>query len=72
MAVYIETPANPLLTVTDIAEVAEITHKHGKLLIVDNTLLAPYLQRPLTLGADIVTVFPDRGDRYLSKGLYDE
>lgn len=53
-AVYIETPANPLLTVTDIAAVADIAKKAGKLVIVDNTFLTPYLQRPLALGADIV------------------
>lgn len=53
-AVYIETPANPLLTVTDIAAVADVAGKAGKLVIVDNTFLTPYLQRPLTLGADIV------------------
>ncbi len=53
-AVYIETPANPLLTVTDIAAVADVAKKAGKLVIVDNTFLTPYLQRPLTLGADIV------------------
>ncbi|HAG69110.1 MAG TPA: methionine biosynthesis PLP-dependent protein [Lachnospiraceae bacterium] len=53
-AVYIESPANPLLTVTDIAAAAEAAHRHGKLLIVDNTFLTPYLQRPLALGADIV------------------
>lgn len=61
-AVYVESPANPLLTVTDIAAVAEIAHKHGKLLIVDNTFLTPYLQRPLTLGADIVI---HSGTKYL-------
>ena len=53
-AVYVESPANPLLTVTDIAEVAKISRKYNKLLIVDNTFLTPYLQRPLELGADIV------------------
>ena len=53
-AVYIETPANPLLTVTDITAVADVAKKAGKLVIVDNTFLTPYLQRPLTLGADIV------------------
>ena len=53
-AVYVESPANPLLTVTDIAAVSEIAKKHKKLLIVDNTFLTPYLQRPLELGADIV------------------
>lgn len=61
-AVYIETPANPLLTVTDIAAVSEIAHKHDKLVIVDNTFLTPYLQRPLTLGADIVI---HSGTKYL-------
>ncbi|SHK90709.1 cystathionine beta-lyase [Anaerocolumna jejuensis DSM 15929] len=53
-AVFIESPANPLMTVTDIQAVAAIAHKHGKLLIVDNTFMTPYLQKPLTLGADIV------------------
>ncbi len=62
VAVYIETPANPLLTVTDIAAVSEIAHKYGKLVIVDNTFLTPYLQRPLTLGADIVI---HSGTKYL-------
>ncbi|MCR4760036.1 MAG: PLP-dependent aspartate aminotransferase family protein [Oscillospiraceae bacterium] len=53
-AVIIESPANPLMTVTDIAGVAEISHKHGLLVIVDNTFMTPYLQKPLELGADIV------------------
>lgn len=53
-AVLIESPANPLLTVTDIAAVAAEAKKHGALTIVDNTFMTPYLQRPLTLGADIV------------------
>lgn len=53
-AVFIESPANPLLTVTDISAVSKITNAHGTLLIVDNTFMTPYLQRPLTLGADIV------------------
>jgi cystathionine beta-lyase len=53
-AVFIESPANPLLTVTDINAVSEITKKHDILLIVDNTFMTPYLQRPLELGADIV------------------
>ncbi|MCR4688405.1 MAG: PLP-dependent aspartate aminotransferase family protein [Saccharofermentans sp.] len=61
-AVYIETPANPLLTVTDIKKVSEIAKKHGKTVIVDNTFLTPYLQRPLTLGADIVI---HSGTKYL-------
>ncbi len=61
-AIYIETPANPLLTITDIAAVAEIAKKHDKLLIVDNTFLTPYLQRPIELGADIVI---HSGTKYL-------
>ena len=53
-AILIESPANPLLTITDIAAVAAAAKKHGALTIVDNTFMTPYLQRPLTLGADIV------------------
>ena len=52
--VLIESPANPLMTVTDIRMVSEIAKKHGALTIVDNTFMTPYLQRPLDLGADIV------------------
>ncbi len=61
-AIYIETPANPLLTITDIAAVSAIAKKHGKLLIVDNTFLTPYLQRPIEFGADIVI---HSGTKYL-------
>nr|MCR4933102.1 PLP-dependent aspartate aminotransferase family protein [Lachnospiraceae bacterium] len=61
-AIYVESPANPLLTITDIKAVSKISHKHNKLLIVDNTFLTPYLQRPLTLGADIVI---HSGTKYL-------
>lgn len=53
-AVLIESPANPLLTVTDIAKVSEIARRHGALSVVDNTFMTPYLQRPIELGADIV------------------
>lgn len=53
-AIYIETPTNPMMNVTDIAAVAGIAEKHGLLLIVDNTFMSPYLQTPLSLGADIV------------------
>ena len=53
-AVLIESPANPLLTVTDISAVAAAAQRHGALTIVDNTFMTPYLQRPLGLGADIV------------------
>ncbi|MDR2427243.1 MAG: PLP-dependent aspartate aminotransferase family protein [Endomicrobium sp.] len=50
----IETPANPLLTITDIKAAAEIAKKYGVLTIVDNTFMTPYLQKPLLLGADII------------------
>lgn len=52
--VWIETPTNPLLQILDIASLAEVTHKHGAKLAVDNTFASPYLQQPLKLGADIV------------------
>ena len=52
--VYIETPANPTMVVTDIEGVADIAHANGSLLVVDNTFASPYLQRPLDLGADVV------------------
>ncbi len=61
-AVYVESPANPLLTVTDIEKIAKISHDHGKLLIVDNTFMTPYLQQPIVLGADIVI---HSGTKYL-------
>ena len=53
-AVYIETPTNPLLGITDIKAVADIAKKRGVLSIVDNTFYTPYLQRPIELGTDIV------------------
>lgn len=53
-AVLIETPTNPLMMVTDLAAVAEWSREKGVLTIVDNTLMTPFLQRPLELGADIV------------------
>ncbi|HCA54756.1 MAG TPA: methionine biosynthesis PLP-dependent protein, partial [Ruminococcaceae bacterium] len=53
-AILVESPANPLLTVTDLAGVAAIAKKHGILSIVDNTFMTPYLQRPIALGIDIV------------------
>jgi cystathionine beta-lyase/cystathionine gamma-synthase len=52
--VWIETPTNPLMNITDIAAVASITKKAGAILCVDNTFASPYLQNPLNLGADIV------------------
>jgi len=52
--VWIETPTNPLLQLLDIAAIAELAHKSGALLAVDNTFASPYLQQPLRLGADVV------------------
>jgi cystathionine gamma-synthase len=52
--VWVETPTNPLLGITDIAAVAELAHDAGALLVVDNTFASPYLQQPLSLGADAV------------------
>ena len=52
--VWVETPSNPFLLVTDIAAIAALTHEVGGLLIVDNTFATPVLQRPLELGADVV------------------
>ncbi|HWZ11686.1 MAG TPA: PLP-dependent aspartate aminotransferase family protein [Acidobacteriaceae bacterium] len=52
--VHIETPTNPLMALTDIKAVADICHRHGCELSVDNTFLSPYFQRPIELGADIV------------------
>ena len=53
-AIYIETPTNPMMNVIDIRKVSDIAKKHGLLLIVDNTFLSPYFQRPFELGADVV------------------
>ena len=53
-AIYIETPTNPMMNVSDIEKIAQICKKHGLLLIVDNTFLSPYFQNPIQLGADIV------------------
>jgi len=52
--VWIETPTNPLLNVGDIAALADVAHAAGAKLVVDNTFATPYLQQPLTLGADVV------------------
>ncbi len=62
-AVYIETPTNPMMNVTDIERTSEIAKKHNLLLIVDNTFMSPYFQNPLDLGADIVV---HSGTKYLS------
>lgn len=61
-AIYIETPTNPMMHVTDIAATADIAKRHGLLLIVDNTFLSPYFQNPLDLGADLVI---HSGTKYL-------
>jgi cystathionine beta-lyase len=52
--VYLETPTNPLLKIVDITAAAELAHRRGTLLCVDNSTMSPYLQNPLALGADIV------------------
>ena len=61
-AILVESPANPLMTVTDIRGVAELAKLHHVLTIVDNTFMTPHLQKPLTLGADIVL---HSGTKYL-------
>ena len=61
-AVYIETPSNPMMNVTDIRLCAEAAHSAGAILIVDNTFLSPYFQNPIALGADIVI---HSGTKYL-------
>ena len=52
--IWIESPTNPLMKLADIKAITQIAHKHGLILVVDNTFLSPYFQRPLDLGADIV------------------
>ncbi|GAA1663740.1 cystathionine gamma-synthase [Glycomyces endophyticus] len=52
--VWIETPTNPLLNIADIEQIADLAHRHGALVVVDNTFASPYLQQPLALGADLV------------------
>ena len=61
-AVLLESPANPLMSVTDIGAFSEVAHRHGVRVIVDNTFMTPYLQQPLKLGADIVV---HSGTKYL-------
>ncbi len=60
--IFIETPTNPMMKVADIEAIAKIGHEHGALVVVDNTFLTPYYQKPLTLGADIVI---HSGTKYL-------
>jgi cystathionine gamma-synthase len=62
-AIFIETPSNPMMKVSDIQGCADLIHSHGGHLIVDNTFLSPYFQNPLDLGADMVT---HSGTKYLS------
>ena len=52
--IYVETPSNPTLRVTDLAALAELAHAHGALLVADNTFATPFVQRPLAWGADVV------------------
>ena len=52
--VFVESPGNPVLAVSDIAAIADIAHRHGARLVVDNTFMSPVLQQPLLLGADVV------------------
>ncbi len=51
---FVESPTNPVLSITDLSVAAEIAHSHGAFLAVDNTFMSPFLQRPLGLGADVV------------------
>ncbi|MDO8337270.1 MAG: cystathionine gamma-synthase, partial [Microcella sp.] len=51
---WLETPSNPLMKITDVAALAEVAHAAGALVVVDNTFATPYLQQPLALGADVV------------------
>jgi cystathionine beta-lyase/cystathionine gamma-synthase len=52
--VFLETPTNPMMTITDLAACSEIAHAQGAMVVVDNTFCSPYLQRPLELGCDVV------------------
>ena len=61
-ALYLETPSNPLLKITDLEKSATLAHQHGLIVIADNTFATPYFQRPLDLGSDIVV---HSGTKYL-------
>lgn len=62
-AIYVETPSNPMMNITDLAGCARLARDHGLLLIADNTFYSPYFQNPLALGADIVI---HSGSKFLS------
>lgn len=62
-AIYLESPTNPTMEITDLEALSELAHQHHLLVIVDNTFLSPYFQQPLTLGADIVL---HSGTKYLA------
>lgn len=62
-ALYIETPTNPMMQITDIQKAAELAHRHGALLIADNTFMSPYLCNPIDLGADLVV---HSGTKYIA------
>lgn len=61
--IYLETPTNPMMQVTDIEEVSKFAHEHNCIVAVDNTFLTPYFQKPLDLGADVVI---HSGTKYLA------
>ena len=61
-AIFIETPSNPMMLISDIRSLATLAHERGALLVVDNTFLSPHFQKPLTLGADVVV---HSGTKYL-------
>ena len=61
-AIFIETPSNPMMLISDIRSLAALAHDHGALLVADNTFLSPHFQKPLTLGADMVV---HSGTKYL-------
>ena len=61
-AIFMETPSNPMMLISDIRNSASLAHERGALLIVDNTFLSPHFQKPLTLGADVVV---HSGTKYL-------
>lgn len=61
-ALFIETPSNPMMFISDIAALADVIHQNGGILLVDNTFLSPHFQKPLTLGADMVL---HSGTKYL-------